>query len=103
MPRRDDEPDINNPNMSSAQMNGRSVSSIIKVQLKLVQERDKTMQVEIKNEIRQGKVWDRSDLQLHHHIKPSIAMREGRKSFLRWTYTIWYHLYFCQRMLSHGC
>jgi hypothetical protein len=42
-----------------------------------VQERNKTMQVEIKNEIRQGKVWDRSDLQLHHHIKPAITMREG--------------------------
>jgi hypothetical protein len=82
MPRRDDEPDINNPNMSSARMNGRSVSGIVKVQLKLVQERNKTMQVEIKNEIRQGKVWDRSDLQLHHHIKPAI-MREGWKDFFK--------------------
>jgi hypothetical protein len=58
-------------------MNGRSVSGVVKVQLKLVQESNKTMQVEIKNQIRQGKVWDRSDFQLHHHIKPAITMREG--------------------------
>ena len=74
------EPALKNPDMSSARMNGRSVSGIVKTQLAVIRQNNKNRPNDIRKKVRLGRTWDKRGVLLHNHIAPN-RMKTGWQCF----------------------
>lgn len=75
-------PQLENPDMSSARMNDRSISGIVKKQMNAFNKRNVTDPGDIKTLVGKGILWERSRVNLHSHIKLS-EMENGWESFFQ--------------------
>ena len=78
----EEEPQLENPDMPSARMNGKSISGIVKKQMNAFNKRNVTDPGDIKTLVGKGILWERSRVNLHSHIKPS-DMENGWESFFQ--------------------
>ena len=86
--REQSEPNLQNPDMSSARKNGRSVSGIVKAQLDSVTKKNKNHGNSVRKSVEEGKLWERRGAILHNHILPN-KMKNGWQCFFQMDVYTW--------------